>query len=256
MKKWTVAVSVAMSIAAAPQPCAQPDAPLAFEVASIELSSPPPEGAFFIRLPSRVAFKISGNTVTDNNATLEELVMDAYDVKHYQLNAIPEWGQAPRGDRYDIRAKAPGATRPTPAQVRQMLRSLLAERFHLKIHRDAKELAVYDLVVGKNGSKLKEVAPDSPPPGRFDGVSRGDMTRLSSLIGLYAKDRPVIDKTGLNGTYEYATAWFQQAISSPGTEPAASIFTLLPGNLGLQLVPSKAPVEILVIDHVEKPSEN
>ena len=256
MKKWIVVVSVALNIAVAPQLNAQSDSPVSFEVASIELRSPPPEGAFFIRLPSKVAFKISGNTVMDNNATLEELIIDAYDVKNDQINGIPEWGQAPRGDRYDIQAKAPGATPPAPAQVRRMLQSLLAERFQLKLHRETKDLPVYDLVVGKNGSKLKEVSPDSPPPGRYDAVSRGDMTRVTSLIGSYAKDRPVIDKTGLNGTYEYATSWLMSAVSKTSEDPAASIFTLLPENLGLQLVPAKAPVETLIIDHAEKPSEN
>ena len=256
MKKWTVPACIAMSIAAAAQPGASPDAPLAFEVASIKLHPPPRNGMFFFRSASGTPFKISGSNVIDGMVTLEDLVMHAYNLKDYQVSGIPEWGKGANGNRYDIQAKAPGDAPPTTQQVRLMMQSLLAERFQLKAHRETKELPVYDLVVGKNGSKLKEPPPNAPPLDVKSHIMRSDMIPLVNLIALYARDRPVIDKTNLTGTYEYPTDWFAAALPRNDGEPPASIFTLLPENLGLQLVPSKAPVEILVIDRVEKPSEN
>lgn len=229
--------------------------PLAFEVASIRLLPLPASGRPVTRIPRAMPFQISGLTIFERNASLQELIMDAYNVKRFQVTGGPEWGKLPSGDRYEIQAKAPGPTPPTPAQVRRMIQSLLADRFQLKLHRETKDLSVYELTVDKNGSKLKTVSPSDPPRVWGSPVVRSDMLAIVTLLNLLA-DRPVIDKTGFSRIYQYDTSWVTLARARTDGEPAPSLVTLAQENLGLQLVPRKQPVEMLVIDHAEKPSAN
>ncbi len=229
--------------------------PLAFEVASIRLLPVPPIGRPVTRMPRAMPFQISGLTVFERNASLQELIMDAYDVKRFQVTGGPAWGKVPEGDRYEIQAKAPGSTPPTPAQVRRMIQSLLADRFQLKLHRETKDLSVYELTVDKNGSKLKAISASDPPRVLGSPIVRSDMLAIVTLLNLLA-DRPVIDKTGFSGIYQYDTSWVSLARARTDGEPTPSLVTLVQENLGLQLVPRKAPIEMLMIDRVEKPSEN
>ena len=229
--------------------------PLTFEVASIRLLPLPPTGRPITRMPRAMPFQISGLTVFERNASLQELMMDAYSVKRFQVTGGPEWGKLPSGDRYEIQAKAPGPTPPTPAEVRRMIQSLLAERFQLKLHRETRDLSVYELNVDKTGSKLRLVSASDPPRVPRSVIVRSEMLAIVTLLNLLA-DRPVIDKTGLSGTYEYDTSWVGTARARSDGEPAPSLITLVRENLGLQLVPRKEPIEMLIIDRAEKPSQN
>jgi uncharacterized protein (TIGR03435 family) len=184
---------------------------------------------------------------------LQFLIEWAYDIR--TEFSVPDWA-GPSGERYDIEAKTERQV--SQAQCRLMAQKLLEERFRLKFHREAKEMAVYALVVAKNGSKLHEVQPDTPPG---DGVwLRGRKTPskgwepwmiAASLASIPDVGRPVVDKTGLKGIFE-----FRLDYSVSPNEDRPNIFSALQDQLGLKLEPSKGPVEFFVIDHLEKPSAN
>ncbi len=166
--------------------------------------------------------------------------------------------------------------------LRLRVQSLLAERFQLKTRVETRELPVYALVVAKGGIKMKEVeadpprAPGTPPqpnahspqigttaPNQFTATAWpiGEMTVWLSHFEELGK-RIVVNETGLTGHYDWVLNGVSQRAQQPDAsgsaaqEPVTSIFTALPEQLGLKLVPQKAPVEVLVIDHVEKPSAN
>ncbi|HEY7392890.1 MAG TPA: TIGR03435 family protein, partial [Bryobacteraceae bacterium] len=232
-------------------------APLTFDVASIKPSAP--------GTPGLTDF-LPGGGFRATAVTLKRLVFEAYDVKPYQVPGGPPWTGS---DRFDIRARPdrPG----TNQQVRERLRNLLADRFQLVIHRETKELPVYALVVAKNGSKFQESSDGRRmmrgAPGLLSGQGVGMPQLAASLSG--PAGRPVIDKTGLTGLYNFELKWTPDSPQvapgplPPGVPPppppdpnAPSLFTALPEQLGLRLESQKAPVEILVIDHAEKPSDN
>ena len=224
-----------------------------FEVASIKPSVVrAAEGA------GRARIEYSADSITMQNVDLKECVQWAYRVEYYQIPAP----NALDGTGYEIRAKAAGAV--PVSQLRQMLRQLLADRFQLTLHRETKMLPVYALTVAKGGPKLPEAnaddghhAVESLPRVKDGGflfvdASMADFAaKLSLLRGM---DRPVVDQTGIAGFYDIVLKGAADAVRQP--DGAVSLFTLLQEQLGLKLVASKAPVEILVIDHAEKPSEN
>jgi uncharacterized protein (TIGR03435 family) len=172
-----------------------------------------------------------------------------------------------------------------------MVQGLLADRFQLKIHRQTKELPVYELSVAKGGFKLKEVAapegpvagappPPLPPPGRGGApptpppgsalIGRGTLVATAAQFAALAQvlsdqlSRSVVDKTGIKGFYDFKLKWTPDVGQGPGVpEPlppvdssGPSIFTAIQEQFGLKLDSAKGPVEIFVIDHVEKPTEN
>lgn len=140
-----------------------------------------------------------------------------------------------------------------------MLQALLADRFRLKLHHETKVMPVYDLVVGKNGPKFKEHVGETPPiePPQFSGglvkfkfVNRS----IHDLVGVRpGLDRPVLDKTGLTGNYDF-TIEFSTNKNDPDADLPAS--TAVQEQLGLKLVEAKEPIDMLVIDTAEKPSAN
>lgn len=191
--------------------------------------------------------------------------MWAYKVKNFQIDS----GQAFRemgDDPYDISATAEGDAVPTSDEFRQMLQLLLADRFKLTLHREMREMPVYALVVGKNGPKLKPSAPDAAEMGRnmISGrnyvvtIPKAGMDRVVDAIMNSFLDRPVIDKTGFTGTYELHLTYTPETPAnraSPDTGDL-SIFTAVQDQLGLKLEPRKEMVEVLVVDHIQKPAEN
>ena len=205
---------------------------------------------------------ISGTRVTMTAYTVSNLITAAYGLKDYQVAGATGWIGS---DRYDIAARSAGEATPTRDQANQMLQALLAERFQLKFHRETKEMPVYALVKGKSGPKLKDNTAADPPmmrmssPGRETQMTFGSpleqlATQLEQVPGV---DRPVLDETGLTGKYDFQL----NLTAGPGGDPATgtsgeSVFTAIEEQLGLKLDSRKAPVAIVVIDHVERPSEN
>ncbi len=256
-----------------------------FEVASVKPSPPaPPSGGVYFGPPRGGPGTPDPEQITWTYALMKTVLMTAYDLKNYQING-PAWLDS---ERYDIAVKiAPGATK---EQVGVMWRNLLAERFGLKIHHEVKEFQVSELVVGKNGAKLKATAEDLSlplppgPPKMQSGqllspgsvmtifpdpkgahahwvVRAQDLTRLTATLGS-ALGRPVVDKTGLTGSYDFSLDY---AIDLPGalppsdrpSEPMPTLLDAVQKELGLTLVPAKAQLDVIVIDKIDKvPTQN
>ena len=200
--------------------------------------------------------------LTGTNVPLKRYLIAAWGLKDYQLSA-PDWTN---DERFDLTATMPAGT--PPHEVLSMLQALLVDRFKLATHRETKELAVYALVVDRNGLKLKPsegfgTSVSSSPKGRSvraNVTMKGFAGALSGLL-----DRPVVDLTGLTGGFNINLEWAPDETSSNpnGNEggaadgvPGPTVYTAL-HQVGLKLESRKAPVEILVVDHAEKvPVEN
>jgi len=193
------------------------------------------------------------------NVSLRKCIALAYNVSEDKDYAIagPDWL---RFEVYDIIAKFPPET--PPEQVRAMLQDLLADRFKLKMHHAVKEVPVYALVVGKNGAKLQESARGTPGgfnmgPGHLMGRA-APITALADRLSnaSFQLGRPVLDRTGLTGVYEFTLDW------APDSAPEAdisgpSLFTAVQEQLGLKLEAQRGSAEVLVVDSMErKPTEN
>lgn len=229
-----------------------------FEVASIRTRADG-TGEFWTIKPFR--FDVSGPRVIIENFRLSDLITYAYNIKDYALFGEPHWADI---DRYNISANADSGTALNRDLARPMMRSLLADRFQLKVHMEMRELPAYVLVVAKGGPKFKESSPDaqklltlgSQGKAMVMTVTKGDMAQLA---GQFSKrngvDRPVIDKTGLSGLYDYKLEWGDD-VALRADADVVSIFRAMPEQLGLKLEPEKVPVPVLVVDHAEKPSGN
>jgi uncharacterized protein (TIGR03435 family) len=202
-----------------------------------------------------------------------------------QISGGPAWI---RSEKFDIVAKEDETVlarmRKLSAEQqrdasRQMLQALLADRFNLRVHRETRELSTYVLLLAKGGPKLKPVVldphlPANIPPSRINIMGQGwmeghdcDMTLLTKTLGslLEADSRTVIDKTGLKGKYDFTLKWAPDSTAdaaASGTEAAVSpdsrptFFTALQEQLGLKLASTKDQVEVIVVEGVDKPSEN
>lgn len=227
-------------------------APLAFDVASVkraEGGGPPGD------IPRNM--DSSPGHFAMRNVPLRYALEWAYDLKDYEISG-PDWIKA--DERYDIIANAPGAS---DAQMRQMLQTLLVQRFQMKLHRETKELPVYVLVPGKGTPKVKEAAADEQA-GLSGGPAGANFLHqpISRFTFMLTRrmDRPVLDLTGLKGFYDFTVDL--SGLGFNGAPPAVdtdgpSIFTAVQNDLGLKLEARKQPIEILVVDAVNKaPIEN
>jgi len=201
---------------------------------------------------------------------LRMMIMDAYGVKVFQISGGPDWIRA---EQWDVLAKAEGFQGRIPReQENLMVQSMMADRFQLKVHRETKEESVYALVVEKNGPKMIPHTGDERQFRSRYGSLAVKKGRVESFADWLSRQlgRVVIDKTDLKGEYDYALEWTpdpgQGGPESIGLPPEAprphvdtngpSIFTAVQEQLGLRLVSQKGPVEIIVIDRVERPSAN
>ena len=217
------------------------DLPKAFDVASVKPCSANDERFAYRRLP--------GGGLYATGVTLKLLMVEAYGVKPFQISGGPKWIDE---DCWAIQATAQGVPgQLSIAQQAPMLRALLEERFQLKIRRETREMAVFELVVAKSGSKLKPHPADSTEMEMR--TLRGSWSLKNVDLALVVKTlsrqlgKTVIDRTDLKGTYDFKLEW--------GREDE-SIFTAIQEQLGLKLESGKGPVELPVIDHVDKPSAN
>jgi uncharacterized protein (TIGR03435 family) len=193
------------------------------------------------------------------NFRLRILIQTAYGIQDYQLIGAPVWADS---DAWDIDARSAAPT--TTAQKMEMLQALLADRFHLKLHRETRDLPQYRLTVAKNGPKLTNAnASDLDRTLIKRGVIENPNITADALAGWLKGElgRPVTDDTHLTGHYSIKLAWSpdeRQPNSQGATDdtPGTSIFAALQEQLGLKLEPYKGPLEVLVIDRVEKPSAN
>jgi uncharacterized protein (TIGR03435 family) len=188
------------------------------------------------------------------NATLRTLIRNAYGIQNDQITGGPKWLDT---DRYDIQAKTAEPIR--GEQEESLMQNLLAERFGLKIHRETRDLPVFVLLLGKDGPKFQENTGangsfrTSRGPGRVElAVTRATLAQLGGILGRQV-GRVVQNKTGLNGYYDFRLEWNPEQTADSSIP---SIFAALQEQLGLRLESAKGPVDILVIDHLEKPDAN
>lgn len=223
------------------------------------------------------SFRPAQDGLNITNLTLTNILINAYNIRPELMSGLPHWADS---TRFDVNAKVsdPGVdVRKLPAELRRvMMVALLADRFHLHAHIETKTLPVYDIVIAKGGIRLKENAAVSSPgadsahpnmkPGTLLFNNNNHLTAVGIPLSMLASnlafqvERNVIDKTGLTGKYDFDLKWTpaeQEGKTDGITDNAApDLFTALQEQLGLKLQPSKGPVDTLVIDHVEMPTEN
>jgi uncharacterized protein (TIGR03435 family) len=252
----TVPMPIAVAIAYTPFVHAQAPAPApAFEVASVKPAAIPVgrEGG------NRSRIEHTPNSLTMLNVGLSDCVQWAYGVAFFQVSAAHVGA-----DSYDILAKAEASV--PVGQLRMMLQDLLAKRFKLALHRETKMFPVYELVVAKGGPNLVAAnagasrplahAAESLPRIQNDSFLFADSSMAEfaqMLTQLRGIDLPVVDRTGITGTFDIV---LKSAPSAAREADSAALFAIIQEQLGLKLAPAKAPMEVVVIDHAEKPSEN
>jgi uncharacterized protein (TIGR03435 family) len=232
--------------AAAPQQAATPE----FDVASVK---PSREGGW-------QGIDTSPGRIRANSTTLGRCIRQAYDLGPHQLLGGPAWIDT---DRWEIVARAESAI-DNDDVLMLMLRRLLADRFQLAVHRETRDQPAYILEVNKSGPKLQRAEPgdaDTEMHGGRGGpatleASRTDMNRLAELLSS-RMDRQVVNHTGLTGGFNFTLhSEPDNARMNDDSAEDVSIFTAIGAQLGLRLRPAKAPLDVLVIDHVERPSAN
>ena len=277
--KFGIVILCAATWGLAAQPAA---APLTFEVASVKPTAAPGSG----RIPMMIQF-VPGGGLRTTNVNLRMLVTFAYEVQDFQIRGGPAWLGT---DLWDIQAKPERTSDGPPEDVeklsdeqrkvatdqrRERLRSLLADRFQLAVHRETKNEPVYALVIGKGGAKLEETKETGLRRGGMR-MGRGELQGTGVKIEFLAQSlssqlrRPVVDRTGLTGNYDFKLTWTPdvgQGFGPAGLPPGAdappppdpngpTLFTAVQEQLGLRLESQKGPVEVIVIDRAEKPTDN
>jgi len=236
------------------------DANPSFEVATIKPTKPGTQGKGLV---------IRGHQFSTVNFSLNDLISFAYGVHIRQVTGGPSWLES---DFYDISAEPDVEGTPNRKQLEGMVQKLLVDRFKLTFHHDKKELTVFTLVVAKNGSKLTPSAGDPKGlPGLFFRglgnmvVNNANMSDFTGLMQAAVLDRPVVDQTELKGRFDFTFKWTPDesqfggrggSAKSDAADAPPDLFTAIQEQLGLQLKSAKIPVDVLVIDRVEKPTEN
>jgi uncharacterized protein (TIGR03435 family) len=223
------------------------------------------------------AYAPDGGSFSGSGVTLYQYISLAYDftVFDYQLlkSRLPEWVLT---DRFDIQAR--GSGNPTKAQMRLMIQSLLADRFKLAIHFETREVPVFALVLAKPGKTGPQLHPHTNEPpcstaspcGRFDSlpnppgqfrIGARDVTMgfIANVLATSELGRPVLDQTRLTGNFDFTLEWTPNIPVSPDFIPDQSgptYIEALKEQLGLKLESTRGPVQVPVIDHVERPDEN
>jgi bla regulator protein blaR1 len=274
-----VAAPVAIGMARAPEIGSQSGStPLSFDVVSVKPNMSGDRRTVGVRI-------LPAGNVTATNVTLWDLIVSAYWIPNYLVSGAPDWIKT---EKFDVEAKvSPNiipkglSDRARNDYVRRMMQTMLAERFKAVVHREVKEMPVYELVVAKNGPKLTRAldrdcsdgkrchmwGPGNPSmQGGFPGTSV-DMDDLIDILQMWL-DHPAINKTNIHGMFDIHIQFNPRPAAQPSGERAPGepnnadpaslpdLFTALQEQLGLKLEPRKGQVETIVIDHVERPTAN
>ncbi|HVY93626.1 MAG TPA: TIGR03435 family protein [Bryobacteraceae bacterium] len=205
----------------------------------------------------RSSERTNAGHVLAENITAQSMIEQAFAVRAFQISGGPGWMTS---DGFDVNATAGTTKDLDDIELQPYWESLLTGRFGMKYHRESKEMQVYSLTVARSGAKLTAHQGGS---GTSTHISNGkdrvsvtstgiSMANFAALLGRRL-DRMVIDKTGLSGNYDITVDWAPESSTDTG---AASIVTAMQDQLGLKLESGKAQVEIIVIDNLERPSEN
>ncbi|WP_157477447.1 TIGR03435 family protein [Granulicella tundricola] len=241
------------------------DADPSFEVATIK---PNDTGATGMQ-----GLTVNGRNFQTRASSLGDLISFAYEVQSKQIVGAPDWVYH---DRYDIAAVPDVDGAPNPAQIRLMIKKLLKDRFKLTFHQDKKELSAYVLTVAKSGSKVKETELQGSlpginirpsPKGLTLIIRNGQIADFTGFLQILVLDRPVVDHTALPAKYDFSVTFTPDDSQFNGHPPplpaktdaaesAPNLFEAMQQQLGWKLEAEKTPVDVMAIDHVEKPSAN
>jgi uncharacterized protein (TIGR03435 family) len=198
----------------------------------------------------------SGHVMAEN-ITPSSMIQQAFGIRPSQIEGAPGWIET---DKYDLNATTGTTKDLNDVELQPYWESLLATRFRMKYHRETKETQIYSLTVAKGGARMTEnTAGGDTSTHLTNNAQHSSLTSthisMPNFAGLLAKklDRTVLDKTALTGAYDLKLEWSPDLSTDTGS---ASIFTALQDQLGLKLESGKGPVEIIVIDNLEKPTEN
>ncbi|HEX4319280.1 MAG TPA: TIGR03435 family protein [Acidobacteriaceae bacterium] len=231
--------------------------PHTYEVVSIKPSDPNSHGSGIRSMPDGFAY---------NNIPIVTLLKGAYELHiDSQVVGLPNWAKE---DGYDITAKTDPDTaeklknlsrKEREQEERLMDQSILADRCQLKVHEETRELPVYELVIAKGGLRMKDASPDEPLSETMrSGQMSAHAMSVDAIVGGFAgtDGRLIVDKTGLEARkFDFELKWAEEdRHGTPSDDP--SFFTALEEQLGLKLVPAKAPVKTITIDHIDRPSPN
>jgi uncharacterized protein (TIGR03435 family) len=247
----------------APKPLPE-GAKLEFEVATIKPAGVSPG----------LGLNVTATELRARSISLAGLITFTFELHRTQVSGLPGWAET---EGYEIVAKLPQGGDPSDVQIRTMLKNLMQSRFGLSFHTEKRELSVYTISIGKNGpAGIKMVKNTTNGQGvggqglgrsLFSGIT---MANLAAQLQLRVLDRPVIDRTGLTDRYDFTLNWRPDEFQFPSLSPVQreywissavadglpDLFTAVQEQLGLKLEATKAPMDILVIDKVSKPSEN
>jgi uncharacterized protein (TIGR03435 family) len=267
--RWEILLAVAACVTLAGRALGQTAAPPAqsttlktpaYDVVSIRPHKPTSDGSSW-GAPTADGYEA-------RNYSVRELIAQAYEINSsYQLAGLPSWASE---EPFDLEARLDDdaaaayrklSDRERREQAAPMLRSMLADRFRLKVHHETRELPVYALVQAKSGFKLKQAQGAENLYGMFTNRGlisiRGGPIGARFIVGLSNfVGRIVVDRTGLTGYYDITLKWTPDGSQTSDPNAPPDLFTALEEQLGLKLVATRAPVDVLVIDHVERPTEN
>ena len=241
------------------------DADPSFEVATIK---PNDSGA-----TSMQGLNVGGRNFRTRASSLADLISFSYQLQIKQIVNLPDWATK---DRYDIDATIQPEGAPNPAQVRTMIQKLLADRFALKFHKEKREMSAYVMTIGKDGKKFAATEMKGPlpgigmrptPSGLAFMIRNADMGEFTAFLQVLVLDRPVVDRTGLTDHYDLTFTFTPDdslfnghppplPAKTDSTEAAPNFFEALTKSTGLKLDAQKAPVDVLAVDHAQKPSAN
>jgi len=238
-----------------------PDADPAYEVVTIKPSDPKDGGR---------GFQTRGRHIRAANETVDDMISFAWGIHVKQIVGGQPWMST---DHYFVDGVPDAPGEPNLTQLRSMIKKVLADRFGLKVHDEQRELSVYALTVARGGPKLtRSLGPPNGPPNDNFSTS-AYMRETNTTMGEFAKamqyvlDRPVVDRTSLEGRWDFLLKWTPDEsqftamgykIPPPTDNPNAppGLFSAIQEQIGLKLEAVKAPAQVLVVDGVERPTEN
>jgi uncharacterized protein (TIGR03435 family) len=251
--------------------------PLAFlaPIAALHSQSAPADKFAVATIrPSRpgemLSVSVNGRRFSTTRADLKDLITYAYMLHSSQITGGPAWLET---EKFDVVAETDNTDRLTQPEARKMVQQLLADRFHLTFHRARKELSIYEIVPANEKLKLTKSPGDANGFGTFGFPALGEMVvknatiaEFANFLQRYVLDRPVLDESGIEGRYDFRLAWTadeSQFIGRTDQLPAPDrsveppdLFTAVREQLGLRLLPKKDLAPVVVIDEIEKPTEN
>lgn len=227
--------------------------PVTFEAVTIKPSDP--------NQSSGTYFRVQGHHVIAANVSLFDLLSFAYELHPKQIVNGPKWLDTAT---YNIDGVPALGARPTRDQQRQLFQSLLTDRFHLACHYEQRELSVYALVLDKGGPKFSPTTRQPQDSTNFSYTNQIVLTVKNATMATVADgmqasflNRPVVDRTGLTGHYDFTLKWTSDDSPTKDTpEAPPDLYTAIKEQLGLKLIPTKAIARALVVDRVDPPSSN